>query len=122
MEAPADGFGDIAHWDAFFGHRMIFRARFVLFKRKPVKAGDIRDMRRCPAVAPFSHIGGDALLAGNRDRRSDEALFDRVVNLGKTHDRSANALQRQSRLFRNAREWEIRRNVVIFGGNLARPG
>ena len=58
---PADRFGDVAHRHAFFRDRVIFRARLGPFERQPVEAGDIRDMRRRPAVAAVADIGADAL-------------------------------------------------------------
>ena len=68
LQAPADGFGNIAHRHAFFGDRVIFRARLRLFQRQPVEARDVRNMRRRPAVASLPDIGGHALLARHRDR------------------------------------------------------
>ena len=52
----------------------------------------------------------------------DKPLLDGIMNLGKPHDRSANAATDQSkrRLFRNTRKREIRRHDMFFGCNLAR--
>jgi len=40
LQASTDGFGNIPHRDAFFGHRMILRACCMLLQRKSVKSGD----------------------------------------------------------------------------------
>ena len=51
IQAPADGFGDIAHRHAFLGDRVIFRASFCLLDRQPVEAGGVEHVRRGPAIA-----------------------------------------------------------------------
>ena len=62
-EAPADGLGDVARRDAFLGDRVIDRARLRLFDRKPVKPGDVADMRGRPPVSSVPDIGEHALSA-----------------------------------------------------------
>ena len=120
LQSPANGLSNVTHGYAFFGHGVIFCAGLVLLQDKPVKARDIRDVRRRPAIASFPDISRHAFLARQGDQISDKPLLNGVVNLGKAHDRSFDVLQRQSRLFRNAGKWEIRWYVHIFSRKLTR--
>lgn len=51
------------------------------------------DVRRRPAISSFTDISRHAFLACHGDQISDKALLNRVMNLGKAHDRSFDALQ-----------------------------
>jgi hypothetical protein len=101
--------------NAFFGHRIILRACFMLLQRKPVRRATSETWRRRPAVASFPRISRHAFITRRGDQVGDKPLLDRVVNLRKTHHRSVDALQRQSRLLRNTRGREIRRHHMVFG-------
>ena len=74
---------------------MVAGARYLLLQRQPVKARDIEDMRRRPAVQPVPHIGRDALLTRHLDQWRDQPLPDRVMHLGKPHHRNIDAGRQQ---------------------------
>ena len=96
IQPAADGFGDGAHLNAFFRHRVILRPRLAGLQHEAKKAGDIQNVRRRPAVKPFADIGGHPRLARHGDHPGDQPLFHRVVDLGKTHHRGAHALRHES--------------------------
>src|SRR5260370_38315078 len=91
LQAPADNLSDLPHRYSFFSDRVVPGARFalgfVLFQRKPVKMGNIENMRRRPAIESLANVSRCSLFTGNLDRVGDEALLHGVVDLRKTHYR-----------------------------------
>ena len=56
--------------------------------------GDVLNMRRRPAVASLTYVCRHSLLAGHLDHVGDQALLDRVVDLGKAHHRHVHSAPR----------------------------
>src|SRR5271166_3922789 len=94
FQASTNGFGNIAHRDTLFRDCVIFCVRLSLFDCQSVETRYVEHIRRRPAIESVADIGAHALFAVHLDRWGDETLLDRVVNLGKAHDRGADALQR----------------------------
>src|ERR1700693_4441254 len=91
LQAPADNLSDLPHRYSFFSDRVVPAARFAFLQRKPVKTGNIENMRRRPAIESLANIRRGSLFAGNLDRVGDEALLHGVVDLRKTHYRHVHA-------------------------------
>src|SRR6202162_4556764 len=87
LQAPADNLSDLPHRYSSSSARFVPAARFAFLQRKPVKTGNIENMRRRPAIESLANIRRGALFAGNLDRVGDEALLHGVVDLRKTHYR-----------------------------------
>ena len=68
---------------------------FPFFEGEPIKTGNVCDMRGRPAIQSLIHVCGGSRSARYTDEGCDEALFDRVVNLGEPHDRGVDALLTQ---------------------------
>src|SRR5580704_12759169 len=93
LQSPANGLSNVTRGYAFFTHGVIFCAGLVLVPDKPIEPRDIRDVRRRPAILSFTDISRHAFLACHGDQMSDKPLLDRIMNLGKAHDRSFGVLQ-----------------------------
>ena len=117
-------FGDVAHRHAFLGDGVVPRVRLGLLDRQPVEAGDVEDMRRRPAVASVADIGAQALLAIDRDRRGDQPLLHRVVDLRQADHRHVDPVRgdRCGRLFRGRARDACRRRWSRCPPSPARPG
>ena len=63
LQSPANDFSNVSHGYAFFGHGVIFCARFHILQDQSIKTRGIEDMHCRPAVASFADIGGYAFLA-----------------------------------------------------------
>lgn len=79
LETAANGLRDVAHRDAFFSDRMVANAGLTAFKREPEQAGGVKPMHCAPSVAAIVDIGGDLLLARERNQLSDKALPRLIV-------------------------------------------
>ena len=125
FQASANGFGNIAHRHAFFRDRVVLCVRFGPFDRQPIEARDVDNIRRRPAIESVSDIGAHALFAKDCDRRGDETLRHRVVNLRKTHHRHIDPVRGDSggRLLRRRAGMRVGTDGrVVFPGRLTGHG
>ena len=68
---------------------------FPSFEGKPIKTGNVCDMRGWPTVKSLIYVCGGSRFTRYTNEGCDEALFDCVVNLGEPHDRGVDALLKQ---------------------------
>ena len=61
--------------------RLIFRTRFILFQREPIKECDIENMCRRPTVEAVPNIRGNGFLPCCCDCVSDKPLLHGVMNV-----------------------------------------
>src|SRR5580700_9635709 len=89
LQAFAYDFSDLPHRYSLFSDRVVpaagFAFGFVLLERKPVEMGNIENMRRRPAIESLANVRRGPVFTGHLDHVGDQALFDRVVDLRKTH-------------------------------------
>src|SRR6185437_3981229 len=109
-------FSDVAHRHTLFGYRVIPGSWLEFLESQPVQTRGINHMDCCPAILPFPHIRGHALLASYRNEVTDKPLLERILNLRKPYSCRpyASFHERLSRCLRSARIAGRRRPRIIF--------
>ena len=125
FQASTNSFRNIAHRNALFRDRVIFGPWLGPFDRQPVEARHVKKMRRRPAIESVSDIRAHALFTEHHDRRGDEALRNRVMDLREAHDRHIDPIRGDSgrRLFRGRAGMHVGSDGrIVFLGRLTGHG